>query len=55
MFFEVSASDGRNIESAITEMATILKQNFDKDLERGKHNEDTISLEKQKKKKGCWC
>ena len=55
MFFEVSAADGRNIETAISEMATILKQNFDKDLERGKQNEDTILLDKKKKKKGCWC
>ena len=55
MFFEVSAADGRNIESAITEMATVLKQNFDTDLERGKRNENTISLAKQKTKKGCWC
>ena len=55
LFFEVSAADGRNIESAISEMATILKQNFDKDLERGKQNEDTILLDKNKKKKGCWC
>lgn len=55
LFFEVSAADGRNIESAISEMATILKQNFDKDLERGKQNEDTILLDKHKKKKGCWC
>ena len=55
LFFEVSAADGRNIESAISEMATILKKNFDKDLERGKQNEDTILLDKHKKKKGCWC
>ena len=32
MFFEVSAADGRNIDSAITEMAALLKQNFDNDL-----------------------
>lgn len=55
LFFEVSAADGRNIEPAITEMATILKQKFDKDLERGKKNEDTILLDKKKNKKGCWC
>ena len=55
MFFEVSAADGRNIESAVTEMATLLKQNFDNDLERGKRNADTILLEKRKNKKGCWC
>ena len=47
--------DGRNIEPALAEMATLLKRNFDKDLERGKTNEDTISLQKPKKKKGCWC
>ena len=55
MFFEVSAMDARNIEAAVAEMATLLKENFDKDLERGKHNGDTISLQKRKKKKGCWC
>ena len=55
MFFEVSAADGRNIESAVSEMAALLKQNFDKDLERGKCNADTILLENKKKKKGCWC
>ena len=55
MFFEVSAADGRNIESAVAHMASVLKQNFDKDLERGKQNQDTILLAKSKKQKGCLC
>ena len=54
MFAEVSAADGRNIESAITEMAKLLKDKFYTDLQRGKTNGETISLEKnKKKKKGC--
>ena len=54
MFAEVSAADGRNIESAITEMAKLLKEKFYKDLQRGKTNAEAISLEKnKKKKKGC--
>ena len=46
MFFEVSAADARNMETAIYGMATKLKQNFDKDIERGKQDEDKIILRK---------
>ena len=54
MFAEVSAADGRNIELAVGDMAKKLKDNFYNDLQRGKaHQQDTISLNKKKKKKGC--
>ena len=55
VFAEVSAADGRNIESAITEMAKLLKDKFYTDLQRGKANAETITLEKNKKKKNSCC